>query len=336
MNYSLLTLVKSVPKISIIYYINANTKNLKQSINSLIQLNLIEDAEVIILNDCASNDVIEILDASKIFTLPNVKIVTLSQSLGHSYCYNLGTKISSSNYVYYAGSEIKFQSNFLVELFNTIETNNKVHDLIIFKNNFERHFTISSSLSSDANEIKIFTQLEPELLYDNDWNLANKIFNKEFLFRNKIEMIEFHHYPALFVLAVLSKFKKMLYINKTLTKLNHSLKLTNNLYDFLFQIQEFYTIEKKINSSNKNIKAAIEFWTTKIVLYDFIQYIVNSDMSDKEKELAINSAYKLNLKLYNNFSENEYLKLINEKKWKNYFIAFKPKLSWIQKEFNTK
>ncbi|WP_169735584.1 glycosyltransferase family 2 protein [Mycoplasmoides alvi] len=320
-------------KISIIYYLNGNTKNLKNSINSLLQMNSIENVEIIIMNDCASNDVVDILTSSKILLHKNVKFVTLSQNLGHSYCYNLGLKISSSNYIYFAGQEIKFQNNFVTEILNLI-TDNKDQDLIVFKNNYDRYFSISSKI--DKEEVKLFTQLDSEILCQNDWNLANKIFNKEFLIKNKIKMTEFHYYPALFVLSVFSKFKKMIYVHKSLAKLSHTIKLTNNLYDFLFQIHEFYSIEKKINFLDKKMKDALEFWTTKITLYDFINYVINSDMNDEEKELAISSAYKLNLKLYSNFFVNECFNLINENKWKHYFKSFKPKLAWIQKEFDTK
>ncbi|WP_027124057.1 glycosyltransferase family 2 protein [Mycoplasmoides pirum] len=322
-----------MPKISIIYHIYKNVKNLKTSLNSILQLDNLDDLELILINDNASEDVIEIVNNSKILNLKNIKYVHLSQNLGHSYCYNLAIDLCKTDYLFFCGSETKLQNDFINKVVKNIDSN-KDTDILIFRNNYERYFSIQSSL--EEKEIEVFTQLKPELVYEMEWNLSNKVFHKDFLIKNKIKFIEFHSYLALFILTTLSKFKKIVYVNESIAKFTIDLKPSHNLYDYLFQTQEFYSVEKKLNTSNLKIKKALEFWTTKICLYDFINYVINSDMNDKEKELAIIAAYKLNLKLYNNFFTNEYFKLIKEKKWKEYFTMFKPKLVWIQKEFNTK
>lgn len=322
-----------MPKISIIYHLYSNTKNLKKSLNSIMQMEGLDDVELVIIDDHATQEVLDVLNNTKVNTLKNYKLVSCSQNLGHSYSYNLGIKIATANYVFLAGSEVKFKPDFVKSITKCIDQYSQP-DMLFFQNNYDRYFTTIPKIN--LSETQMFTQLDADLVYEIDWTLSNKVFKKNFLIKSKTQLIEFHYYPALFVMSALAKFHKLVYLNKDLVECRNNTVPSYNLYDLIFQIEEFYALAKKYGLNTPEYNSVLEFWSTKISLYDFIYYVINSDLTDREKEIAISAAYKLNTKIYSKFSTNKYIKRIQQEKWRLFFSRFKPKLAWVQKEFNTK
>lgn len=322
-------------KLSIIYHVYTNCVNLENSLNSIIKMNNLDDIELILIDDNAFEREYNIVKNSKIKNLKNFKYVICSQNLGHSYSYNLGTKIATSDYIFFAGSEIEFKSNFIIELTKIIDKFEQP-DVVMFSENNFRYFKLNDK--NNISNTQLFINLDPNLIYINDWTLGNKIFKKNFLINNKCEMTEFRNYSILFTLNTLAKSNKIVYLNETLTKYVINLKPSFNLYDLIFQTNEFSNLIKKYNWNSKEYKNALGFLTIKTILYDFVYFVLNSEMTTEEKKVTINKAYKFLHKDWNKSysSINECTKSIIETKWKNYFNKFKPKLSWVEKEFNTK
>lgn len=320
-------------KISIIYHIYKNTENLKNSLNSILNLNNLNDIELIIFDDYAKDEVLKIINLENFKQIKNIKYISSSQNLGHAYSYNLGTKISNSDYVYFSGSECVFNKDFVKNVleFSDLYAN---PDILVFKNNLKNDLLKKNKI--DLNKNNVFNHLSADLVYESESNISNKIFKREFLIKNKLEMVQNHFYPTVFILEVLAKAKKIVFIEKQLMQFVDNLKPSFNLYDLLFQLEEFYEIKKRLNLSNKDYDKILEFWAIKIGFYDFINYVINSNLTDEEKILAISVSYKLIIKIYPKYQSNENIKLIKEKKWRDFFTKFKPKLLWVQKQFKDK
>lgn len=316
-----------MPKISIIYHIYKNTANLKNSLNSILNLSDLGSVELIIFDDYATDEVLKIISLENFKQIKNIKYISSAQNLGHAYSYNLGTKISAADYVYFAGSECVFNKDFVKNTLNFSDLYANP-DVLVFKNNLKNDLLKKSKI--DLTKNNVFNHLSADLVYESENNISNKVFKREFLIKNKLEMVENHFYPAVFVLDVLAKAKKIVFIEEQLIQFVKNPKPSFNLYDLLFQIEEFYEIKKRLNLSNKEYDKVLEFWAVKIGFYEFIDYVIKSNLTDEEKILAINVSYKLLIKIYPKYQSNENIKLIKEKKWRDFFIKFKPKLSWIK------
>ncbi|WP_027120158.1 glycosyltransferase family 2 protein [[Mycoplasma] testudinis] len=322
-----------MPKISIIYHLYNTVKNLKNSLDSIINLAQSKDVELIVIDDYASDKVREIINEKDFIDGKNIRYISTSQNMGHSYSYNLGTQIARGEYVYFAGSEYLLDKKFVSVISKTVDEYEKP-DIIIFQETLHRYFENKSDI--DLTKSHVFDQLSSDIILQSEGIIFNKIYRKDFLLKNKIQLVESHFYTGLFVLETLAKFKKYVYIPETLITLVKNFKPSFNLYDLLFQIEEFYDLSKRHNLTNKSYSQVLEFWAIKIGLYDFINFIIYSDLKQKEQEIALNAAWKLITKIYPKYYENKYLFGIKQDKWINYFTKFKPKLSWVEKEFNTK
>lgn len=316
-----------MPKISIIYHIYKNTANLKNSLNSILNLSDLNSVELIIFDDYATDEVLKIISLENFKQIKNIKYISSAQNLGHAYSYNLGTKISAADYVYFAGSECIFNKDFAKNILNFSDLYSNP-DILVFKSNLKNDLLKKNKI--DLTKNNVFNHLSADLVYESENNISNKVFKKEFLIKNKLEMVENHFYPAVFILDVLAKAKKIVFIEEQLIQFIKNPKPSFNLYDLLFQIEEFYEIKKRLNLSNKEYDKVLEFWAIKIGFYEFIDYVIKSNLTDEEKILAINVSYKLLIKIYPKYQSNENIKLIKEKKWRDFFIKFKPKLSWIK------
>lgn len=320
-------------KISIIYHIYKNTTNLKNSLNSILNLSDLNSVELIIFDDYATDEVLKIISLENFKQIKNIKYISSAQNLGHAYSYNLGTKISASDYVYFAGSECIFNKDFVKNILNFSDLYANP-DILVFKNNLKNDLLRKNKI--DLTKNNVFNHLSADLVYESENNISNKVFKREFLIKNKLEMVENHFYPAVFILDVLAKAKKIVFIEEQLIQFIKNPKPSFNLYDLLFQIEEFYEIKKRLNLSNKEYDKVLEFWAIKIGFYEFIDYVIKSNLTDEEKILAINVSYKLLIKIYPKYQSNENIKLIKEKKWRDFFIKFKPKLSWIKNSLTDK
>lgn len=322
-----------MPKISIIYHIYKNTTNLKNSLNSILNLSDLNSVELIIFDDYATDEVLKIINLEHFKQIKNIKYISSAQNLGHAYSYNLGTKISAADYVYFAGSECVFNKDFVKNILNFSDLYANP-DILVFKNNLKNDLSKKNKI--DLTKNNVFNHLSADLVYESENNISNKVFKREFLIKNKLEMVENHFYPAVFILDVLAKAKKIVFIEEQLIQFIKNPKPSFNLYDLLFQIEEFYEIKKRLNLSNREYDKVLEFWAIKIGFYEFIDYVIKSNLTDEEKILAINVSYKLLIKIYPKYQSNENIKLIKEKKWRDFFIKFKPKLSWIKNSLTDK
>ena len=316
--------------LAVVYHLCMNARNLRPSLKSFAALN---DIEFILCDDNAQNDAREVAKSTEVDKLANFRYVRTSQEFGQAYAFNMGVKLASARYVYFADRQVSVDANLTAKLEEFIAKEGH-SDLIVLGDDATRFFHTKQPVEIDS--YRTFLNPQADLIFQTDWGLSNKIFAREFLLKYKIEMAESHYYPAAFILSALARFTKALYANVTLTTFRLSSQPDYNVYDYLFQILEFYEVLKK-NNWTVDQHRAVEFWAIKAALYDFPGAILNTrKMSDPEREKALFNALKILDKTFPEWRRNPYLELIAEDKWRSYFKKFKSHLKWVRREFDTK
>ncbi|AAP56732.2 putative glycosyl-transferase [Mycoplasmoides gallisepticum str. R(low)] len=322
-------------KLSIIYYLSQEVMNLKSSLNSLFSINNLKDHELIFINDDANESVIKIWqDELGKYSDLNYQIVNVSQSLGMSEAYNLGARIANGKFTLFTNQLIIFKPNFLDELSLVIEDLDEDVDLINFLID-EPAFYDQKKQSSNNKDKKllVYDQFNIDLIAKHSLNSYDKVFKTKMLVDHKIKFNVTHYQPGIFILKVYGKAKKAAVLKTILTKRRKEINLNNNIYDVLFQINQFNQL-KTYNEWNDSYDEKLEFCAIIMAFYHFISLVINSNFSDKEKRNAIKIAKELVFRLYPKYEKNKFFQLINNQNWKNYFIKFKPRLSWIQAKFD--
>ncbi|WP_228444820.1 glycosyltransferase family 2 protein [Mycoplasma tullyi] len=321
--------------LSIIYYLSQEVMNLKSSLNSLFNINNLKDHELIFINDDANENVIKIWqeELGKQSGL-NYQIVNVSQSLGMSEAYNLGARIANGEFTLFTNQLIVFKPNFLDDLSDAIEGLDEDVDLINFMIDEPAFYDQKKELSSNKDKkLLIYDQFSIDLISKHSLNFYDKVFRTKMLVDNKIKFNVTHYQPGIFILKVYGKAKKAAVLKKILTKRRKEISLNNNIYDVLFQINQVNQL-KKYNEWDASYDEKLEFCAIVMAFYHFISLMINSNFSDREKQNAIKIAKELVFRLYPKYEKNKFFQLIDNPNWKNYFIKFKPRLSWIQAKFN--
>ncbi len=322
-------------KLSIIYYLSQEVINLKNSLNSLFSMSNLKDHELIFINDDVNESVIKIWqnELSKHSDL-NYQIVNVSQSLGMSEAYNLGARVANEKYTLFTNQLIIFKQNFLDEFSAAIESLDDDVDVINYLIDEPAFYDQKKdSTSNKENKLIVYDEFSVDLIANHSLNFYDKVFKTKLLVDNKIKFNVTHYQPGIFILKVYGKAKKVAALKMILAKRRNEINLNNNIYDVLFQINQFNQL-KTYNDWNESYYDKLEFCAIIMAFYHFISLVINSNFPDKDKRNAIKIARELVLRLYPKYEKNKFLELINNPNWKNYFIKFKPRLSWIQAKFD--
>ncbi|ENK0837455.1 glycosyltransferase [Clostridium botulinum] len=102
-------------------------KYLKKCIDSIISQTY-EDLELIIIDDCSTDNSIEVIELYKSFS--NVKIIKHKRNMGKSYTFNEGFKEAKGDYVTIMGSDDYITSNAIEEIDKFLSQQNSKIDFI--------------------------------------------------------------------------------------------------------------------------------------------------------------------------------------------------------------
>ena len=289
-------------QLTIIYHLFNNSINLNNSLKSILEQ---EDQEfsIIFILDQTTEKVRESLkEINFLKKVKHFKIISISQNLGHSYCFNFALPYIDTPYVYFASSSVVLKPNFVSSINNALKDKNDCD--VGF---FNVHNAYCKSLDFSLLQDKIIEDLY--LSFFNSY--TNKIFNVEFLRKNKITITNFKHFTTLFLYNVFSKMKSWFVVNEQLVDLYLSSTKNYNTYDLVDQFSAMFG--KYINDEFfvKNRKH-IEYIAIRTILISFLHDVwVRTAHNKKTFNNAVEYASKW-LKTYiPNWSKNEILTSIS-------------------------
>lgn len=302
--------------LTLIFHLYKNTKSLDKSIKSILT-QTDKNFELIIIDDDSTQDVTSIISKNDINAL-NIKFLSFSENFGHSFSFNYAIKHATNNYVYYFGSNVHLEPNF-VELINQKISENKNADVF--------SFDLTPQNKNDAS-IKVLHNIKDMIENDVMVQIKDKVLSKNFLVKNKIGFTPFKHYSLLFFVNLLKSNPKWVHINKNIVSVSTISSYSYNLYDTSTQIDEIIRNFIDPNSYESRNRTEIGYYVILTLLYTFIIKIFRSKPNNGFIQSAvIKEAYtKLNTS-FPQWRNNPYLNSKNNPtnpKILHYLNSFKP------------
>ncbi len=297
-------------KLSIVYNICNFSKNLDKSLESIAKIKG-KDFEVIFVLNLSNKMVEKILPLLK-FPKERDSFVFLDQNLGHSYAYNIGLKLAKGDYVYFAGSKNIFKQDFMEKL--NEKTSKETYDFIVLNDGDQKKFSNEDYIKNKNTDVM---------------SIKRKIFNRDFLIKNKILFTNYKYFNLLYLFQVNENARKIGYIEKITCEFIYSEKVNYNLYDILTCSEMLFKIinESKFDKYKKEYYRMI---ITVSILYDFI-YKVFKNYTDKNIIInSITNAYRVIEKIYPEYKENKFLLKNKNKEIPNFILNFKVNLKYCK------
>jgi glycosyltransferase involved in cell wall biosynthesis len=178
-----------------VYHVYKNNNNLETSLNS-IATQSDKEFEFILINDGATQKTLDILTKYNLISIcKNIKYIFSNTNRGHAFSFNEALKQSNNSYIYYMGSNIVLEPDFIKTINETIQ-NNPTVDVI----------SITHLIKNTEKEL-LFHSLSSDLKYYIGPSSRDKIFSISFLKKNNIKMNENGYFSIEFLYQVLLKFK---------------------------------------------------------------------------------------------------------------------------------
>lgn len=315
-------------KITIIYHLYNKSINLIHSLESIINQDS-ANYELILLCDLVDDSVFKIIQEKNIISRPNVRLIKFFENRGRSFTYNFALEKAKGNYVYFAEPKIILEKTFVSSLEKVI--NEYEYDYVSFLSNKIHAEYLSESYEIDMSTIdeKIKTIVNTKL------STKDKIFNRDFLIKNKIEFIPYKNFCSLYMYDILEISKKAYFLSKNLisVKREPKHKYEYNLYNILESAE---ILMNTLNKKNVNEKTeAYKSWIPVVILYEFIKKIYYSYFkNEKIVAKSIDNALAVLEKIYPNFKFNQYIELMLRKDIYEYIKNFDKSIKYVRKHIN--
>ncbi len=298
-------------KLSIIYYFTNYSDNKLNALKSLEKIDN-ENVEVLVFNSCVDGKVFEFLNKLK-FNKSKLKIINTYDSVGHSFAYNIGTRISNSDYIYYSNSRTLFDKELLKSILNELKKN---PDIISINSNIKEN---------KINGFNDFIEI--------GLSLKNFIFKKSFVINNHLSFTNYNYFHNVFVYEAILKTKNIFNISYNIEQRECSnCKYSYNLYDILKSAEIIFNKTILNDELKDNEKESINAILTVSILYEFIDKTIKSNLSDSSINIALNNANSVINKIYPKYKKNSFF-IKNKNPIYKYILNFNPSLKYVKKEF---
>ena len=185
-----------MPKISIIIPMYNTEKYIAQCLESILNQTF-NDYEVIVIDDCSTDDSIKIVESMKNKFENKLQLVKMKKNNSSpAYPRNEGLKLAKGDYIFFVDSDDMIIDSALEDIFKIaqstkadvlhasqfISINDNADDSEIYSWEFSKPVKKISPIVDDLGErIKKFCEKKFT------WSCWNKIFRRDFLIKNKIE-----------------------------------------------------------------------------------------------------------------------------------------------------
>ena len=305
------------PKISFVLYVNKNTDNLEDCLESLCRFNS-DDVEIIIEHDPESEEVDNILNKFFSTIRTNVVYVRNQEFLGQSFCFDNAIRLSQGKYIFFMGYSDVLSENLLKELETPM---NEEYDVISIPS------VKTSFYSLDKNE---YSKISKDLILASGiGNLRDKVFRKQYLIESQLNFETSRWYPDVFILNVLLSFNKWWNIlGEPLVDIRKEYSTSFNLYDYLYQVEDLFNLAIKANVYEE-YKKEFDYWIITICVYQFLSKIYTNysihftvkksvEKNARVIRLAMKHVEQIMSVYVPNYERNEYFKK-NATKLMKYF-----------------
>ncbi len=247
--------------ISLIYHINSNYETLKQSLKSIFDQSS-HDFEFILIDDNSTDQVKSCVNEFNFSKLKNFTYINSNQKLGHSFSFNVGLDNTKSKYVYYLGSNVILEKDFIKKM-NSVIKEADSPDFIVLTNSKKQKDIVKTYKCVNKNLFKV---LKP--------SIKDKIFNVNFLKKNKIYFENFQYYPIIYLYKCLNVMKNIISVDAHLVNFSTNRKYTYNLYDTFEQSDYLINHKSDFNFlKTKENKDLYDFMIIYSIIYTFLYKI---------------------------------------------------------------
>lgn len=247
--------------ISLIYHINSNYETLKQSLKSIFDQTC-QDFEFVLIDDNSTEQVKNCINSFSFNKLKKFTYVNSNQKLGHSFSFNVGLDNAKGKYVYYLGSNVTLEKDFIKKM-NLVIEKSESPDFIVLTNSGKEKNSIKTYKTVNKNLFKI---LKP--------SIKDKVFKTSFLKKNKIYFENFQYYPILYLYKCLNVMESVVCVDDHLVDFSPNRKYTYNLYDTFEQSDYLMAHKSEFNFlKTKENKDLYEFMIIYSIIYTFLYKI---------------------------------------------------------------
>lgn len=178
-------------KISIIIPVYNGAQKITRTLDSIVNQNVDDDIEVIVVNDCSTDNTQQVLEEYHGKTYPDLVIVNLPENKRQGGARNAGVKLAKGDYIQYLDADDTLIDCSLQNLLKAIYDNPEL-DILFFesalfdikKNIANYNLTYPSNITTTLNgEEYLGSQNVP-------WTPWMAIYRKDFLKNNKIQFAE--------------------------------------------------------------------------------------------------------------------------------------------------
>lgn len=302
------------PILSIVFYANKRKENLSNSLINLQKINS-NDVELIIFSDDAIPSVQEAINLFLLNQNKNIVYVQNKESLGPSFCFNTAICFARGKYIIFWDCNHLIDVNINQKIKKYLEK--KTYDIVVLADDREPFYRLESHEINELNEELI--------LYCASNGMSGLLFSLDFLKTNKISFVDLNWYPDVFLARVLIKFKSLLNLTDKVPVITYKKEVVfhYNIYDYLYQVDEFFRIITKYGLYEK-FKDAFDFWIVLICINNFVKKIFqtyaikisNKESMKKNSKIiltAINHIISITNKYIPNFEENKFFKPLKTK-----------------------
>lgn len=202
-------------KVSVIVPVYNNENSLEKSLNSLINQTL-KEIEIIIINDCSTDNSLEILNNYKNKYSNMIKLIDLKEKKGAGGARNAGIDIAKGEYIGFMDSDDDILPNMFETLYNLAQEN----DYSIADCSFYNEGT-NENMKTTINKLNgtLNTRKRKELILHSGF-LWSKIIKRDILLDNNIRFRENKLYEDIDFLRVVFLYTKSI-ISTDLVLYNH-------------------------------------------------------------------------------------------------------------------
>lgn len=195
-------------KVSIIIPAYNTEKYIKHCLDSILNQSY-QNFEVIIIDDCSTDNTIEIIHGYKD---QRIKLVKNARNSGPSFSRNKGIKLALGEYIAILDSDDWWQTNRLEQMLSFMDTNNAdmvFDNLLYIRENAQEPWQTFYQHKNLV--ITNPTQVSPEYFVNNDLGILKGIIRRDFLIKNKISYNESIKYGEdfMFYLEIILKTNKV-------------------------------------------------------------------------------------------------------------------------------
>lgn len=183
--------MSKMKKISIILPVYNGAATITRTLDSIVKQNVDEEIEVIVVNDCSTDNTQQILEVYKTKIYPHLAIVNLPENLRQGGARNAGVKLAKGKYIQFLDADDSLIDNSLEKLLKAIADNPDL-DLLFFESAvFDiKNNTIKYSLTYPSNVTTTLSGEEYLSTQNVPWTPWMALYNKEFLLTNNISFAE--------------------------------------------------------------------------------------------------------------------------------------------------